>query len=114
MKIIKFSELIGHDVYEFSYGYNYGEFKDNHWSEDSLYVSDEDFNLLSKYIDITIKNFNYYGLNKIKFTQWEQIKNIVISTKNNNRSEFENFFNEVDKWIALSPQDLDYFWIWGL
>jgi len=60
MKVIRFSELIEHDVYEFSYGNNYGKFKDKYWSKDSLYISDEDFSLLSKYIDTVIKDFNYY------------------------------------------------------
>lgn len=107
MRIMVKSDLIGSDVYEFSY------LADTHWSKSSIYVADEDFAYLSKYIDQIIENYPYYGPQKMYITTWNEIKNLVLKFEGENKEIF-NFFEQVDNWIEGANKKLDYFWIYGI
>ena len=112
MKLMKLKELNSRDVFEFSYGSNYNEeIFAEHWNENSLFMSDEDFSKLSKYINKVIEDFNYMGPNKIDLEKWFEMKNIVI---NSNKSELFDFINTIDDWLNLDPYKTNYFWILGV
>lgn len=76
MKIIKHDELrlSGHDVYEFSYNRNYPR----HWNEDSVYISSENIQILEKFINSVIKDFHYYGPQKIYDYQWKNLFDLSV------------------------------------
>lgn len=111
MKIMKLQDLEGHDVYEFSYLRNYNkDICENHWNKDSIYVSDEDFSKISKYIEKFINSFDYYGVNEVSLCEWEHIKN-----KAEKDSKCLNeFFEAIDQWIKSDIDKSNSFWILGI
>lgn len=111
MKIMKLQDLKGHDVYEFSYLRNYNrDICESYWSKDSIYISDEDFSKISKYIDSCITSFDYYGVNEISLCEWEHVKN-----KAEKDSKYLNeFFKSIDLWIKSDIDNSSSFWILGI
>lgn len=83
MEIMKLEDLKGHDVYEFAY--NSCAKKRLHWNESSIYVSDEDFYLLSEYLDKTIDDYHYYGPQKMYISDWNTIKYLVLKSEDENK-----------------------------
>lgn len=114
MDIMKLEDLKGHDVYEFAY--NSCAKNNLYWNESSIYVSDEDFYFLSKYLDQVIKNYPYYGRQKMYISEWNGIKNLVLKSEYEHEDieKFSRFFKEVDLWIKADDEKLDFFWIYGI
>lgn len=106
MELMRYSELTGHDVCQFSYSFHVDEY----WSKDSLYVDSSDFFNLYKSIDQVIENFHYYGPQKVTISEWNKIRQISIK----DNPSLECFFNEIDFWITQDPQKNDWFWIYGV
>ncbi len=105
MKVIKLEELVSHDVFEFCYSIRYPE----HWNFDSVFVNDDEFDCLNFYLEQIIPNFKYYGEQKIKMEEWNQIKNLAL--KNN---DYQEFFQAIDVWKQKDPKESESFWIYGV
>lgn len=114
MKTMKLEDLEGHDVYEFAYDSCVRS--ELHWNESSIYVSDEDFGFLSKYLDQVIENYHYYGPQKMYITEWNVIKDLVLKSENKheNIEIILKFFNKIDLWIKSDNENLNFFWIYGI
>lgn len=112
MQILNLASLRSHDVFEFSYACNYdiSSFSGS-WNENSIYILDEDFSRISKYIDEVIIDFNYFGPNKVEVEKWNQVKQIFIES-NLKSHDILNFFSTVDSWLCLDKND--FFWILGV
>ena len=70
MNLMKLQNLKEHDVYEFSYAEN----GLNNWNKNSLFLSTEDFSLLTPYLDKIFHNYHYYRPQKMKLEEWEEVK----------------------------------------
>ena len=114
MKIMRLEDLEGHDVFEFTYD----SCVQNklHWQESSIYISDDDFHLLYKYADQVIKNYHYYGPQKVYIREWNIIKDLLLKSEKEHEDieKILELFNEVDLWLKCDPQKLDFFWIYGI
>lgn len=108
MKLMTLSELSSHCAYEFAYAHNY---PDKHWCSDSLYLYLEDFCLLSPYLNQVFSTYHYYGPQKVLFSEWEQLKILLLSDK---KLDLKNFTQTIDKWLDLDNSDSSYFWILGI
>lgn len=109
MNLLKKSELKSHDVYEFCYAKDYP----NHWSEDSLFLIDEEFAVLVPYLSKVFSQFDYYGREKVTFSEWEHVKQLALGEKEQKECII-NFFIQIDDWINNAVNKNDYFWILGL
>lgn len=109
MRIMKLNDLTGHDVYEFCTGKDYP----GTWNENSLFLSTEDFLLLSPYLNEVFTNYHYYGPQKVSFCKWEKVKESYLSSKNKD-FELIKFFTDIDNWISKENGSYDYFWILGV
>lgn len=109
MKLLKKDELKSHDVYEFCYAKDHL----NHWSEDSLFVEDDDFTFLVPYIDKIFSNFAYYGPQKVTLTDWEKIRQLALEEDTQEESMIM-FFNQINEWIKKDMNQDDHFWILGI
>lgn len=105
MKLKRFNELESHDVLEFCYSIRYP----NHWNFDSIFVDYDEFVCLGSYIEKFIPNYNYFGPQKVTLEQWQQIKKVVLE-----KSEHQEFFQEIDKWKKKDPEETGFFWIYGV
>lgn len=105
MKILKFEDLVSHDVLEFCYSVRYPE----HWNFDSIFVYDDEFFCLSSCLEQVIPNYNYFGAQKVTLEEWKQIKKFALE-----KNEYQDFFYEVDKWIKKDPEQNNSFWIYGV
>lgn len=109
MNLMKLQNLKEHDVYEFSYAEN----ELNHWNKDSLFLSTEDFSFLEPYLDKIFDNYHYYGPQKIKYEEWEKVKELYRSSKEK-KEILTNFFSEIDNWLEQKKDSYDFFWILGV
>lgn len=114
MYTMNFFELKSRDVYEFSYAKNFSEPENTeHWSEDSIYVSDENFYRISKYIDRHISNFHYYGpAFKMNYDLWQKIEKDALAEEQD--KNLFVFFEEINIWIKKIDSPDCFFWILGL
>lgn len=109
MKLLKLDDLKGHDVYEFCYAKDYP----NHWNNSSLFLSTEGFLNLSPYLDKIFPSYHYYGPQKVMLSEWEKVKELFLSSKNDDPLLSEFFIN-IDNWIAEDITLSDHFWILGV
>ncbi len=109
MNLMRLQDLKEHDVYEFSYSEN----DLNSWNQNSLFLSTEDFSLLTPYLDNIFHNYHYYGPQKINLEDWEKVRQSYNSSKEKNES-LTNFFLDIDKWLEHKKDSCDYFWILGV
>ena len=109
MNLLRKSELKSHDMYEFCYAKDYP----NHWSEDSLFLIDEEFAVLVPYLSKVFSQFDYYGREKVTLSQWEAVKEFALAQKNQKECII-NFFIQIDEWINNDVNESDYFWILGI
>lgn len=109
MNLLKKSDLKSHDVYEFCYAKDYP----NDWSEDSLFVEDDDFTFLVPYIDKVFFDFAYYGRQKVTLSEWENVKQLACGDKEQ-KELIIYFFHQIDEWLRKDINKSDYFWIFGL
>lgn len=109
MELLRLNDLKGRDVYEFCYANNYPK----HWSDDSLFLSTEDFSVLSSYLDSVYPNYHYYGPQKIMISEWEKIKGTYLCSENINILLSE-FFISIDAWIKKDITLANHFWILGV
>ena len=109
MKLLTKDELVEHDVYEFCYAKNYFKF----WNEDSIYLSDDDFQILVPFLNQVFSMYHYYGPQKISLLEWGRVKEIALNEKNKNQI-LTNFFDEIDEWIKKDNSNVNYFWIYGV
>ena len=112
IKVLRLHELEDKCVYEFALG----QFNNEHWKETSAYVTWENFNLLSPYIDDVIPSFNYYGPNLISVTQWERLKEKIKAWSEHDsvqNTDLIKLFNEIDRWVQESFKTHGFFSILG-
>lgn len=107
MYVIKFEELeiTGHCVYEFCYSIRYP----NNWNPDSVYVDYDDFILLGSYLEQVIPNYKYFAPQKVKQAEWKLIEALALE-----ENDYQEFFQEIDKWKEKDPYKRDSFWIYGV
>lgn len=107
-------ELTRSDVYELSYSGNCKDLNNtNHWFENSLYLTDENFAILSKSIDKFIDNFPYFGPYKMSYNLWDKIITDNLEKNKNITKDIINFKRQFDLWLENSPENDGYFWILG-
>lgn len=112
MKIMKLENLTSGDVYEFTYCKSYNqETLDNFKNKDSIYISDEDFKKLGKYINLVFPQFNYFGPNKIKLKEWKELEDKILISED---IELIEFMTEFNLWISSSKENENCFWILGI
>ena len=109
MNLLRKSQLKSHDMYEFCYAKDYP----NHWSEDSLFLIDEEFTFLEIYLDKVFSQYHYYGRQKETLNEWETVKQLALGEKNQKECII-NFFSQIDEWINNDMNKSDYFWIFGI
>lgn len=107
MYVIKFGELeiTGHCVYEFCYSIRYP----NNWNPDSVYVDYDDFVELDPYLEQVIPNYRYFAPQKVKQAEWKLIEALALE-----ENDYQEFFQEIDKWKEKDPYKRDSFWIYGV
>lgn len=110
MKILKKIDLEkhGHDVYEFCTALSYP----NDWSENSIYISMEDFLIISPYIDKVFFEYHYFGPQKVTLQEWKTVEKSALLENRN--KELIDLFKAIDRWIVETNSDYDYFWILGI
>lgn len=109
MQLLKKDELKSHDVYEFCYAKDHL----NHWSEDSLYVIDEEFGRLVPYLSQVFSDFDYYGGEKVMLTDWNRVRQLALEEDTQEESMIM-FFNQINEWIKKDMNHDDHFWILGI
>lgn len=110
IKIITLENLNGKgDVFEFMRS----DFKNEHWHESSIFLTEDAFDFLHLYIDEVLPNFNYFGPNSITPEQWNQITFKACSLNNSVNIEFLRFFNTIDRWVQKKFEEHTCFSICG-
>ena len=109
MQLFTYTQLKRHDVYEFCYDKNYPK----HWNKDSLFMTFEDFGLLSPYLDELFKDYDYYGPEKIMIKEWDILKKNCLNKEKTNMI-VQDFFIKIDEWIKNEPNNKEFFWIYGV
>lgn len=109
MKLMKLNDLIGHDVYEFCCVSNYPD----NWNNNSLFLTTEDFSLLSSYLDVAFPNYNYYGPQKITLDEWNKIKELYSNSQDKD-TLLSDFFIKIDDWLDKENNTFSHFWILGV
>lgn len=109
MRVLDFSEMknYGSDVYEFRYEYCNSDHIQK--QKNSLFVPWEDFKMLCPLIDRIIKNYHYYGPQKVTYDEWSQIKQL----SEEGDEAIVRFFHRVDTWIKCRLDKKNCFWILG-
>ena len=112
LKVFTKEMVTGGDTYEIAYAHSYPE---RHWSEDSLYFNDDEdgIKILSPYFDKVFPEYAYYGPQKVRIYQWNEIERLCREENNENIS-IEEFFEKVRSWINKGNKGEDYFWFLGL
>ncbi len=89
-----------------------GEYEDECWKEDSLSISDEEFDRLKlgKLITEINADFDYYGNTEISYEQWELLKNRLIE-KN---GEYKKLLSKLQPWAEENFKQNKIFTIIGL
>lgn len=79
-----------------------GRFSEEFWRDDSLYLTDDDFNTLGLYeIFISVlPSFDYYGITEVTREQWEQI----VKSARKTGGEVEQAIEEIHCWVQRSFQ----------
>lgn len=109
MKLMELNDLIGHDVYEFCCAINYP----NNWNDTSLFLTTEDFLLLSPYLDMVFPNYHYYGPQKITLDEWNKIKELYSNSQDKD-ALLSDFFIKIDDWLVRVNNTISHFWILGV
>lgn len=109
MKAIKLDELKYHDVYEFCYAENYP----NHWNENSIFFDSDDFFKLESFLNEVFTNYHYYGPQKVKLSQWQKLKTLILNKNCEEELYFKDFIKSVESWLYKNKK-YDYFWILGI
>ncbi|MEC0124578.1 hypothetical protein [Paenibacillus pabuli] len=111
MLSLKKHELKGHDVFEFMQGE-----LDEHWLESSIYITEEVFaqtELIDVFTD-TLVNFNYYGPTEVNEAEWENIKQIVLTSKSSKEKASKQLLAEIDEWANECFKKYSCFTICGM
>lgn len=93
MKILKKQDLTSHDVFEFMQG----QLNDSHWQDDSIYLTEEILaeTKLVDFLELTLKNFNYFGPTEVTEEDWNKLKRNI----NASSSEItKQLVYEIDEW----------------
>ena len=112
LRILKLDEVTNGDTYEIAYAHSYPA---NHWSKDSLYITDDDsgIQMIEPYLDAVFSNYAYYGPQKITLAQWKQVE-VLAQNDTDIVQRIGNFFEDINNWLKLGNQKADYFWILGI
>lgn len=73
-----------------------GKFCNSHWSDDSLYLHAELFDMLDLRFNEVLENFNYYGPTEVSPGEWEQLKSLA----NDKDDRTRRIIGELDLWVA--------------
>lgn len=89
-----------------------GKYDGKCWKDDSLNISDEDFDKLSlaKIFLNVISSFDYFGTTEVNSEQWERIKGI-LSEKG---GEYKKILTELEPWVCENFKEFDVFTVWGM
>ncbi|MDX8363934.1 hypothetical protein [Cytobacillus sp. IB215665] len=112
IKVLHLKDLEDKCVYEFAEG----RFNKEHWKESSIYVTFEDFNKLSPFIEEIMPEFNYYGPNTVSIFQWNKLKEKIIIKFRQEKLDNINLldpFNEIDIWVQDCFKNHGHFSILG-
>ncbi|MCR4903339.1 MAG: hypothetical protein K6A23_10825 [Butyrivibrio sp.] len=88
-----------------------GEYKDKCWLEDSLNISEGNWNdyELSDLMDKVIPSFDYYGITIINKEDWLQIQ--AAADENDN---WKTVIDEITPWVEQSLDEYGVFTIVGM
>lgn len=109
MLTLKKHELKGHDVFEFMQGHLVRD----HWKDSSIYLTEEvlgETELVEVFTN-SLVNFNYYGPTEVRKTEWETIKQIVLSSKS---MATKQLLIEIDEWANECFKNHSCFTICGI
>lgn len=109
IKIHTLKNLQQRDVFEFMRG----DYKNEHWHESSIFLTEEAFAFLHLHIDEVLPNFNYFGPNSVNLEQWNQIAFIACTLNNSMDIDFIRFFNKIDDWVQKNFKEHTCFSICG-
>lgn len=112
MKINTLENLNGrHDVFEFMRG----EFKNEHWHESSIFLTEEAFGFLHLHVAEVLPIFHYFGPNSVNTEQWNQIQIAFKASILNDPTNvnFIRFFNKIDDWAQKNFEEHTCFSICG-
>lgn len=109
MLTLKKHELNGHDVFEFMQG----QLNDSHWLDSSIYLTEEVLaeTELGEVLVNSLMNFNYYGPTEVKKVEWENIKQIILSSKSLTTKQL---VIEIDEWANECFKNHSCFTICGI
>jgi hypothetical protein len=104
---IKKHELPGRDVFEIMKG----TYKEEHWLEDSIYITEDDFQKTEmKDLLDEVVFFHYYGPTEIDQTTWEVIKKNAAKCSDLTRQ----LISEIDEWAKECFKEKECFTICGI
>lgn len=109
IKIHTLKNLQQRDVFELMSG----DFKNEHWHESSIFLTEEAFAFLHLHIYKVLSNFNYFGPNSVNLKQWNQIAFIACTLNNSMDIDFIRFFNKIDDWEQKNFEEHTCFSICG-
>lgn len=107
--IIKNSQRQGSCYHEFQKG----EWDEKtFWSDDSIYLSDDDFQKLELYkiFKFAIENYDKYAPTRVSFNEW----NIALEKAKEFSKETQIAINEIDLWAQENFKSNDAFYILGI
>ncbi|WP_339301588.1 hypothetical protein MKY92_15155 [Paenibacillus sp. FSL R5-0623] len=109
MLILKKNELTGHDVFEFMQG----QLNRTHWLESSIYMTEEVIGETGfvEVLTTTLVDFNYYGPTEVRKNDWENIKQIVLSSDS---ISMKQLLTEIDEWAIVCFKNYPCFTICGV
>ena len=99
------------DVYELAHSGWTGEV---YWSEDSLYLTDDDDGLpmlLPLFYEGPIPDFRWDAPNCISLYDWAEIRQEALDK---DAACFERLFREIDAWLTEEDRQAGCFWILGI
>ena len=111
LRTYTYEELAGHDVYELAHSGWTGEV---YWSEDSLYLTDDDDGLpmlLPLFYEGPIPDFRWDAPNCISLYDWAEIRQEALVK---DAACFERLFREIDAWLTEEDRQAGCFWILGI
>lgn len=89
-----------------------GEYRGNHWLEDSISLHDDIFYELHLYslFRKAIPEFDHYGITQVSFTQWEFLYKLAVEQG----GEVQKLIEELEGWLSSWFQGEDVFTICGI
>lgn len=89
-----------------------GEYRGNHWLEDSISLHDDIFYELHLYplFRKAIPEFDYYGITQVSFIQWEILYELAVEQG----GEVQKLIEELEVWLSSWFHKEEIFTICGI